>query len=91
MADFLKEERVAAKFLFGLILLEFVAVMIMGSGIPLRGFQHLQSVMVTQELGASTQKAFTKLPERFFSMRSLIRICTRPASRRRRQPVMWRI
>lgn len=55
MADFISEERVVARFLFGLILLEFVAVMVMGSGIPLRGFQHLQAVMVTQELGASTQ------------------------------------
>lgn len=55
MADFIKEERVVAKFLFGLILLEFVTVMILGSGIPLRGFQHLQSDMVIQELGASTQ------------------------------------
>jgi hypothetical protein len=55
MADFIKEERAAAKFLFGLVLLEFVAVMVMGSGIPLRGFQHLQSNMVTQELGVLTQ------------------------------------
>ena len=66
MADFLKEERVAAKFLFGLILLEFVAVMIMGSGIPLRGFQHLQSVMVTQELGASTQTSIHQITGEIF-------------------------
>lgn len=66
MADFIKEERIAAKFLFGLILLEFVAVMIMGSGIPLRGFQHLQSVMVTQELGASTQTSIRHITGEFF-------------------------
>nr|MBU2715806.1 DUF4400 domain-containing protein [Acidithiobacillus ferridurans] len=61
MASFLEEERKVYRFLVGLVLLEFVIILILGTGIPLQAFQHEQARLVSEEFGSITATSIARL------------------------------
>lgn len=67
MSNFISEERSAVKFMIGLIAFEFALAMIFGTGLPIAYYQHLQQVLVRQEMGASSLETLLHLSNNLYA------------------------
>lgn len=68
MSNFISEERSAVKFMIGVIAFEFAMAMIFGTGLPIAYYQHLQQVLVRQEMGADSLETLLHLSNNLYSV-----------------------